>query len=314
MRQYAIRRLLFLPPVLLAVSALTFFSMRLIPGDPALTFLGQSATPAAIEAFHQENGLDKPLPIQYLHWLGGILHGDPGQSLLGGASIQSELANRYPVTLMVLVCSFTFVMFFGLLFGVLAAVYQDHAIDYFVRVFSILGQSVPEFFTLTLLLLIPAILWRYSPPIGYIPVWQDPWRAARQILPPTLILSIGGSALLMRLTRASLLEVLRTDYIRTAQAKGLAQRVILMRHVVKNAMIPVLTVAGALIAGLLGGSIILEDITSLPGLGQYTFNAVLNRDFNVVMTMVMYAALVVVVTHLIVDLLYAKLDPRIQYR
>ena len=314
MRQYAIRRLLFLPPVLLAVSALTFFSMRLVPGDPALTFLGQSATPAAIQAFHKENGLDRPLPVQYLTWLGGIVRGDPGHSLLGGASIQSELANRFPVTFSILVCSFTFVMFFGLIFGTLAAVYQDRAIDYFVRVFSILGQSVPEFFTLTLLLLIPAILWRYSPPIGYTPVWHDPWRAVRQIIPPTLILSIGGSALLMRLMRASLLEVLRTDYVRTAHAKGLAARVVLTRHVVKNAMIPVLTVAGALVAGLLGGSVILEDITSLPGLGQYTFNAVLNRDFNVVMTMVMYAAVVVVLAQLIVDLLYAKLDPRIQYR
>ncbi|MGI8550214.1 MAG: ABC transporter permease [Dehalococcoidia bacterium] len=314
MRQYAIRRLLFLPPVLLAVSSLTFFATKLVPGDPALTFLGLSARPEEIEAFHRANGLDKPLLAQYFNWLLGILHGDPGRSLLGGVSIQSELAHRFPVTLSILVCSFTFVMFFGLLFGIIAALFQDTPLDYAVRSFSILGQSVPAFFTLTLLVLIPAILWRYSPPIGWIPIWQDPWRAARQIVPLTMVLAIGGSALLMRLMRASLLEVLRADFVRTARAKGLQARTIMYRHAVRNALIPVLTVAGLILAELLGGSIILENITSLPGLGQYTFNAALNRDYNVIMTMVMYSATVIVLSHLVVDLLYATLDPRIKYR
>jgi peptide/nickel transport system permease protein len=164
------------------------------------------------------------------------------------------------------------------------------------------------------LILIPAILWRYSPPFGYVPFWDDPWRAARQLIPPTLLLSVGQSAFLMRLTRSALLEVLRQDYVRTAYAKGLAGRIVFLRHALRNALIPILTVAGTLISALLGGSVILENVTSLPGLGQYTFTAVTHRDYNVVMAMSLYAAVVVMIMYLAVDLLYAFVDPRIKYR
>lgn len=313
MRAYALRRLIFFVPVLLAASIVTFLALRLIPGDPALTFLGQSATPEQIEKWHEDAGIDDPLPTQYLRWLGGMLRGDPGRSLAGGQSIQSEVAARLPVTLLILFFSFTFTMFFGVLFGVLAAVFQDSWIDYVVRFLSVLGQSIPSFFLLTLLILLPAIWWRYAPPFGYIPFWEDPWRAARQVVPPTFLLAVGGASTLMRLTRSSMLEVLRADYVRTARAKGLEERMVLARHAMKNSMIPVLTIAGTLISVLLGGSIILENITSLPGLGQYTFSATRNRDYNVVMALVTYAAVVVVLSHLVIDLLYASLDPRIRY-
>jgi peptide/nickel transport system permease protein len=204
-------------------------------------------------------------------------------------------------------------MFFGVTFGIIAAVWQDSPADYAVRVLSVFGQSIPSFFTLTLLLLLPAIWWRYSPPFGWVPFWEDPWRALRQVVPPTFILAIGTASTLMRITRGSLLEVLRADYVRTARAKGLGERLVLLRHALKNSMIPVLTIAGTLVAVLLGGSVILENITSLPGLGQYTFSAVLQRDYNVVMVMVMYAAIVVCLSHLVIDLLYGVLDPRIRY-
>jgi peptide/nickel transport system permease protein len=314
MRAYAIRRLLFFVPVLLAASIVTFLALRLVPGDPALTFLGQNARPEEIERWHEDHGTKDPLAQQYFRWLGGMLRGDPGQTLAGGQSIGSEIKHRFPVTALILVFSFSFTMIIGVSFGLLAAVFQDGPIDYIVRVTSVFGQSIPNFFLLTLLILIPAMLWRYSPPFGWVPFWEDPWRAARQVIPPTLILAIGGASTLMRLTRASLLEVLRADYVRTARSKGLAERMVLLRHALKNAMIPVLTIAGTLVAALLGGSVILENITSLPGLGQYTFNATVNRDYNVVMAMVMYAAVVVVLSHLIIDLLYAVLDPRIRYR
>lgn len=313
MRTYIIRRLLFFIPVLLAASIVTFLALRLVPGDPALTFLGQQARPEEIERWHQDNGTDKPLITQYANWLTGMLQGDPGRTLAGGQSIASEIKNRFPVTALILVFSFGFTMFFGVLFGVLAAVFQDSWIDHVVRFLSVFGQSVPNFFTLTLLILLPAIWWRYAPPFGYVPFWEDPWRAARQIIPPTFILAIGSASTLMRLTRASLLEVLRADYVRTARAKGLAERLILLRHALKNSMIPVLTIAGTLIAALMGGSVILENITSLPGLGQYTFSATVNRDYNVVMAMVMYAAIVVMTSHLVIDVLYGWLDPRIRY-
>lgn len=313
MRAYAIRRLLFFVPVLLAASIVTFGALRLIPGDPALTFLGIAATPEAIQQWHEAHGVDEPLAKQYVKWLGGMLRGDPGKSLAGGQSIGSEIKHRFPVTGMILVFSFIFTMVIGVVFGVLAAVFQDGPIDYVVRLLSVFGQSVPPFFLLTLLLLLPAIWWRYAPPFGYTPFWHDPARALRQVVPPTLILSLGSASTLMRLTRSTMLEVLRADYIRTARAKGVAERSVLWGHALKNSMIPVLTVAGTLIAALLGGSVILENITALPGLGQYTFSATLNRDYNVVMAMVMYAAIVVVLSNLIIDLVYAALDPRIRY-
>jgi peptide/nickel transport system permease protein len=314
MRQYAARRILFFFPVLLITSAVTFFAVNLIPGDPSLTFLGLEAERQQIEAFREANNLNTPVTERYVDWLWGMLRGDPGRSLLGGSNIKSEIQARFPVTFMIMVFSFTFSMIFGLTFGIIAALYQDRGPDYFVRTFSVFGQSVPDFFTLTLLLLVPALLFRYSPPFGYVPFWEDPLRAARQIIPPTLILSIGNAALLMRLMRSALLEVLRQDYVRTARAKGLEERVVMIRHALKNATIPALTVAGALIANLLGGTIILENITSLPGLGQYTFRAVQQSDYNVVMAMTMYAAFLVITANLVVDLLYAFVDPRIRYR
>jgi peptide/nickel transport system permease protein len=336
MRQYAMRRVLFFIPVLLMVTFITFFGLNLVPGDPALTFVGGQADTIDLENWHKSHHLEQQdclnkhddgslgkigaldnctgvLLTKYFDWLGGMLHGDPGDSLLGG-SIKSELKARFPVTLQILVFTFAFTMFFGLLFGTIAAVFQDTPLDYSVRVFSIFGLSVPNFFALTLLLLIPAILWRYAPPLGYVPIWKDPVAFLQKMIPPTLILSIEGSAGLMRLVRSALLEVLRQDYIRTARAKGLQERVVFLRHAAKNAMIPVLTIAGGLIAGLLGGSLILEQIMAMPGLGQYTFNAVNQSDYNVVMTMVTYAALVIVTANLTVDLLYATVDPRIRYR
>lgn len=314
MRAYAIRRIFFFIPVLLAASVVTFLALRLVPGDPALTFLGQTASPAAIQQWHKDHHIDDPLLQQYFTWLGGMLKGDPGRTFAGGGSIGKEIQARFPVTLAILVCSFAFTMLIGVAFGVLAAVHQDRWVDYLLRFTSVFGQSIPNFYALTLLLLLPAIWWRYAPPFGYVPLWQDPLRAARQILPPTFVLAIGGASTLIRLTRASLLEVLRADYVRTANAKGLQARVVLVRHALRNSLIPVLTVAGVLIAGLLGGSIILENITALPGLGQFTFNGVINRDYNVVMAMTMYSATVIVAANLLIDLLYATLDPRIRYR
>ncbi|MEX1022434.1 MAG: ABC transporter permease [Dehalococcoidia bacterium] len=313
MRRYALRRLAFFIPVMIATSALTFFAVNIVPGDPAVIVLGQQAERTQLERFREVNGLNDPIFERYLSWGAGMLTGDPGRSLFGG-NIQAELKARFPVTALIVLFAFGFTIFFGVLFGLLSAVYQDGPMDYFVRTFSVFGQSVPDFYTLTLLLIVPAILWRYSPPFGYIPFWDDPLRAAQQIIPPTLILSIGGASILMRVTRSALLEVLRQDYIRTARAKGVRERVVLQRHALKNAVIPVLTIAGALIAALLGGSIILENITSLPGLGQYTFQAVVQSDLNVVMAMTMYAALLVLATNLVVDLLYGVVDPRIRYQ
>jgi peptide/nickel transport system permease protein len=312
MHRYAAKRLMFFVPVLLAVSVITFTAARLIPGEQAFLVLGPSASKEDVEAFRVANGLNDPIPHQYLRWLGGMLRGDPGRSL-GGTSISDEIRTRFPVTASIVVLSFTFTIILGLTFGLVAAINRNTPVDYAVRTLSIFGLSIPEFFSLTLLILIPAVLWSYSPPFGYIPIWEDPLRAARQLVPPTLLLAVGQSAFLMRITRSAVLEVLRQDYVRTAHAKGLSSRVVFLRHALRNALVPILTVAGALISGLLGGSVILENVTSLPGLGQYTFTAVMLRDYNVVMAMSMYAAFVVMSMYLVVDLSYAIVDPKIRY-
>jgi len=313
MRRYALRRLAFFIPVMIATSMLTFFAVNIVPGDPALIVLGQQSDLQSLERFREINGLNDPIWERYVRWGTGMLQGDPGRSLFGG-NIQAELKARFPVTALIMVFAFTFTVFFGVLFGTLSAVFQDSKLDYSVRTFSVFGQAIPDFYILTLLLIIPAILWSYSPPFGYVPFWEDPLRAAKQIIPPTLILSVGGASTLMRITRSALLEVLRQDYIRTARAKGQREFLVLQRHAIKNAVIPVLTISGSLIAALLGGSVILENITSLPGLGQYTFQAVVQSDLNIVMSMTMYAAFLVLLVNLVVDLLYGVVDPRIRYQ
>ena len=314
MARYALRRIIFFVPVLLITSLITFFAINLVPVEPWIMFIGQDALPEQIEGFNRTHGLDKPILERYLNWLIGMVQGDPGSSFLGGRSIQQEMKDRFPVTAMIMLFTVGFTMVFGMVFGTLAAVFQDGPIDYFVRFIAIFMGSVPDFYALTLLLIIPAILWNYSPPFGYVQPWEDPWRNARQIIPPTFLLSLGGSVLLMRLARSSMLEVLRQDYIRTARSKGLAERVVILRHALRNALIPVLTIAGGLVGALLGGAIILERITALPGLGQYTLTAVQQQDHAVVMALTMYAVLLIVSTNLLVDLLYAVIDPRIRYQ
>jgi len=310
-RAYIIRRLLFFIPVLLAASIITFLALRLVPGDPAVTFLGQQARPEEIERWHEDHGTNKPLIEQYLRWLGGMLRGDPGETLAGGQSIGSEIKARFPVTGMILVFSFTVTMFFGVAFGIIAAVFQDSPLDYIVRVLSVFGQSVPSFFLLTLLILIPAMLWRYSPPFGYVPFWEDPWRALRQVVPPTFVLAIGSAATLMRLTRSSLLEVLRADYVRTARAKGLRERPVIIRHCVRNALLPVVTIAGIVLADIATGSFFVETIYQVPGVGRYFVQSITGRDYPVILGTVLLLGTVVSVMNLIVDLLYPLLDPRI---
>ncbi len=313
MGRYALRRIIFFVPVLLITSLITFFAINLVPVEPWIIFIGQDALPEQIEGFNRTHGLDRPILERYVDWLVGMVQGDPGSSFLGGRSIQSEMKDRLPVTAMIMIFSLLFTMVFGMVFGTLAAVFQDSPIDYIVRFFALFMGSIPDFYALTLLLILPAIFWNYSPPFGYVPPWEDPVRNFRQILPPTLLLSLGGSVLLMRLSRSSMLEVLRQDYIRTARSKGLAERVVILRHALRNALIPVLTIAGGLVGVLLGGAIILERITALPGLGQYTIVAVQQQDHAVVMALTMYAVLLVVTTNLVVDLLYAVVDPRIRY-
>jgi peptide/nickel transport system permease protein len=314
MTQYIVRRLLFVPPLLLAGSLLIFLLLRVVPGDPAAGLLGDEATREDIEAFREKIGLNHSLPRQYADWLKSAVTGELGRSIVTNQPVGPQILKRLPVTVEILVLSLVMGTAIGVVFGIASALFQDTPLDYGVRVFSVAALSVPAFFALTLLILLPSIWFNYVPPFGYVSPLEDPWKNARMFLPPTLLLSVESSAGLMRYTRSVFLDVMRQDYVRTARAKGLAERVVVSRHMLKNAMVPVVTIIGARIAGLLGGSVILEQVMSLSGIGQFTYQAVISRDYPVVQTMALYIGAVVALSHLVVDISYAYFDPRIRYR
>ena len=313
MRQYIVRRLLFLVPVVVAVSVAVFWALRIMPGDVAELMLGQTATAESLREVREDLSLDKPVVRQYLDWLRQVATGDLGESIHMGTSIGGEIMSRLPITLELLILTLLFTTVLGVTFGVLSAVLQDSPVDYLVRTVSILGLSIPSWWFGIMVLLIPSVLWAYSPPLGHVLPQENLWDNLRQFVPPAFIMGAASSAGVMRLTRSALLEVLRQDYIRTARSKGLLERRVIGRHALKNAMIPVITVLGMQLAGLLGGAVIIEQVFGLEGLGRYLFQAVLQRDYPVVQALTLYIAVIVVVVQLAVDVSYAWFDPRIRY-
>ena len=314
MQAYIIRRVIFLVPVLFAVSIAVFVALRFMPGDITVILLGREATPEQVAELRADLGLDDPIPIQYVNWMGDLLRGDLGKSQILGNSVADEIAARLPITVEILVLTILTTAVVGVTLGVISAVFQNSPLDYLVRVTSIFGLSVPGWWVGIMILLLPAIWWSYSPPLGHVPVQQDLWDNLRQFVPPALVLAAASSAVVMRLTRAVLLDVLRQDYIRTARSKGLQERVVIARHAVKNAMIPVITVLGGQITVLFGGAVIIEQVFGLEGLGRYMFTSISARDFPVVQVLTLYTAAVVVSMNLLVDISYAWLDPRVHYR
>ena len=314
MTRYIIRRLAMTLLILWFISILVFVLMRVGPGDPALLQQGINATPEKVAQVHKEMGLDNPYPVQYMDWLKGVATFDLGRSVLTQTSITSEFSKRLPISLQLMFMTLLWTIVVGIPFGVISAARRNSPADYGVRLFAIVGLSVPSFWVATLVLLIPVRIWGYAPPLNaQISIFHAPWDNFRQFGPPSFVLALGPIASVMRLTRSSLLEVLRADYVRTAKAKGLTERVVVMRHALKNALIPVITVLGLLAGGLLGGAVIIEQIFNLRGLGQYTYASILQKDYNVAQTLVLYTASVAVLLNLAVDLLYGVFDPRIRY-
>lgn len=314
MQQYLVRRLFMAAATIWFISVAVFVLLRVSPGDPALLQQGINATPEKVAAIHKELGLDDPLPVQYWHWVTDALQGKLGKSVLSQTSITQEFHRRFPVSFQLMVMTVFWVVMFGIPFGMLSARLRNSKIDYGVRLFAIFGLSVPAFWVATLVLMLPAQAWHYAPPLGkQISVLSNPWDNMRQFIPASLVLALGPTATIMRLTRSALLEVLRQDYIRTARAKGLAEQMVLLKHALRNSLIPVVTVLGLLAAGLLGGSVIIEQIFALRGLGAYVFTAVLQKDYPIAQSIVLYTASAVVLMNLAVDVLYAFLDPRIKY-
>jgi peptide/nickel transport system permease protein len=252
--------------------------------------------------------------VQYLNWVGDILHGELGRSVLSQTSVTHEFRARFPVSFQLLLMTIIWVIGIGIPLGMISALRRNSPADLSARMLAILALSVPSFWVATLVLIIPVQLWGYAPPLGkQISFFSDPWNNLRQFGPASLVLALAPIASVMRLTRSTLLDVLRQDYIRTARAKGIREFVVMFRHALKNSLIPVVTVIGLLTAGLLGGALIIEQIFALRGIGQYLFMSILQKDFPVAQSLVMYTAAAVVLLNLLVDLSYAVLDPRIRY-
>jgi len=258
-------------------------------------------------------GLDRPIYVQYFEWLGRVVRGQLGESLWTKRPVIEELARRLPVSLELGLMALGFSISLALPIGILAAIRQDSASDYIARSLAILGLSVPGFWIATLVVLLPAIWWGWSPPIQFTEWSVDRWAHVSQFILPAVILGIASAAAVMRLTRAMLLDVLRQDYVRTAWAKGVGERAVVLKHSLKNALIPVVTVLGIQVAQILGGTVIFETIFGLPGMGRFLFDAINQRDYPVIQGVNLLIVSVVVLMNLTVDAFYAYLDPRIRY-
>jgi peptide/nickel transport system permease protein len=314
MREYLLKRILLIVPTLFLVSILVFMLMHMRSGDVVIQMLEGYAYADTVEALRRELGLDKPLHEQYLAWIGGVLQGDLGRSLWTKEPILLEFARRFPVTLELTFLTILVSVTFGIGVGVLSAVRQETWVDYLGRVVAILALAVPYFWLAILVVVLPAIYWRWTPLWTYVPLSTDALENLKIMMFPALVFGVSRAGPIMRITRSAMLEVQRQDYIRTAWAKGLPERSVILRHAIKNALIPVVSIIGLQIHFYLGGTVIIESIFRLPGMGSFFFEALIRRDFPVVQSVNLIVATFALLLNLIVDFSYAYLDPRIRYR
>ncbi|HEV8311314.1 MAG TPA: ABC transporter permease [Methylomirabilota bacterium] len=317
MFRYIVKRVLLMIPTLLGVAVLIFFLMRVVPGDIVeLRFAGESAF-AQKENLDKERvrlGLDQPLWKQFVAWLRGLAVFDFGTSMWTGAPILEEIRLRFALSLQLAIMATIVAVLLAIPLGVLAALRQDTWVDYAVRIFSIAGLATPSFWLGILFILTLLIVFRWLPPMVYTPFWVDPWQNLAQLIWPALAVGYRYSAVATRMTRSAMLEVLREDYIRTARAKGLWNRLILSRHALKNAMLPVLTVIALEFAFLMGGLVVTEQVFNLNGLGMLFVESVAHRDYTLTQALVLLVAFVFIFVNFLVDLAYAWIDPRIRFR
>ncbi len=313
LRRYFARRLLVAIPSLLIASLIVFTLPRLIPGDVVVLMLQEKAYARDLEELRAKLGLDRPIYVQYFEWLGRAARGDLGESLWTRRPVLEEIERRLPITLALGLLATLFALLIALPVGVISATRQDTLRDYLARSLAILGLSLPGFWLATLVIVLPAIWWGWRPVSEFVEFSRNPAGHVAQLLLPALILGIAAAASLMRLTRGMLLEVLRQDYVRTAWAKGLRERVIVLKHSLRNAVIPVITVLGIQIAQIMGGTVIMETIFGLPGMGRFLFEAINQRDYPVIQGVNLVVVSSIVFVNLAIDALYAVLDPRIRY-
>lgn len=312
MTRFLISRLVSLAFVLWLVTIIAFVVIRLAPGDPSAIMLGSDATPRAVAEFRANYGLDRPIAVQYILWLGHVVQGDLGNSIYLGRPVAAAIVERLPVSLTLTLAAFALAVLFGVAFGVIAAYWRDTWVDRFVSALSALSLAMPSFWLGICLIYGLAVLWPILPSGGFVEPWADPWGAIRHLLLPAFALGYLQLGLIARMTRASMLETLRSDFVRAARAKGVGEFDVVVKIALRNALIPVITVAGVSLAVLFGGAVVVETVFTLPGVGRLLVNAVVRRDYPVVQGTLLVVAAWYVLVNILVDLLYSVSDPRIR--
>ncbi|MBI2906856.1 MAG: ABC transporter permease [Chloroflexi bacterium] len=318
MSHYIARRLLMAIPTLIGVSLIIFAIMRIMPGDVAIMVLGGGGFADIKEedliALRRELGTDRPLHEQYLSWVGGLVRGDLGKSLKTHEPIGDMVRDRLPLSVELSLLATLVSSLIAIPLGIACAVRQDSWVDYILRVFSIIGLAMPIFWTGVMILLGMALFFNRTPPLGFASLFEDPVKNLQQLVWPAVAMGYFNVAAVSRMTRSCMLEVMRQDYIRTAWSKGLRELLIISRHALKNAMLPVVTLVGIQFAHLMGGAVIMETVFSLPGMGRALIDAIIYRDYTVVQSIIVVFAFIILMANLVVDLLYGQLDPRIRYQ
>lgn len=322
MAKYIVRRLIMTIPTLLVITIIIFVVLRVIPGNIVATMFGgtgggegmQMVDPAVIEKLMSDLKLDQPLYVQYAAWMKGLLTGDLGNSFFRGQRVSEIIIRQGPVTLQISIMAIALSWIVGLPIGILSASKQDSIADYTSRIFVVLFLAIPSFWLASLIVLMTVSVFEWYPPLFYVHIWDDPIGNLSKTVAPAIVIGLGMAAIIARMSRSTILEVLREDYVRTAMAKGLAGRVVMWRHVIKNALLPVITISGIMMGFTLGGSVAVELAFSINGLGQTMLTAIIDKDFNVVQNLVLLYAVAFVFINLLIDLSYAWADPRIHYQ
>ena len=316
MREYIARRIVLIIPTLFLISLIVFALIRFVPGDMVDLLADQRGGIFSMDsdAIREAMGLNRPIYTQYFEWAGNLLKGDFGDSMWSKRSVVSEMKHRYPVSLELGVMTMVISTIWGLFVGIVAAVRQDKMSDYIFRTIAMIGLSVPYFWTSILILVFGSIYLNWSPDPIYHKFQDDPIGNLKQMIVPALVFSFYVGAPIARMSRATMLEVLRQDYIRTAWAKGLAERIVIQRHTLKNAFIPVMTVIGLQAAWAVSGILVIEQVWGLPGIGKFMIEIIKDRDYTMLQGVVLFIAFMVILINLLIDLSYAWLDPRIRYR
>lgn len=316
MQAYFLRRLAALLPTLFFTSLIVFVSMRLIPGDVIDLMLAQNdiATGQDRAKIEAALGLDQPVYVQYFKWVGGVVQGDFGRSLWQNVPVTEQLLDTLPITFELGFLALLVALTVALPIGIYSAMRQDTAGDYIARSFSLLMLAVPSFWLGTLVMVFPSVWWRWAPELEYTPFFEDPLRNLSHMIVPAILLGLSMSAVTMRMTRTMMLEVMRQDYIRTARAKGLSERLLIVRHALRNGLIPVVTLVGLQAPLLIGGAVILEQIFVVPGMGLLLLEAVFQRDYPVISGVFLIVGIAILLINLAVDLSYGMLDPKVRHQ